>query len=390
MLNLIKVVQWILICIITSDVCMGKVEENSILIGQKTEIKSIILNETRTLYISLPRNYEDSQECYPVVFVLDAGMNFPVTATMIRYLSVYRTIPKMIVIGIENISQATRNRDFTSTSAKGGAAQRYPTAGGADSFLQFIKDELIPYVDTNYRTHPYRILIGHSLGGLFIGHALINEPELFGALLSISPSFWWNDFEPIDQLKLFMEKQSNINTHLIVTLADEGDAEDILMLQNLCVFMADKGGADFNCTFKHFPDQNHASTVIPSTLHGLQLIYSDWSLPWEVIKSGLRAVKAHYENLTHRFGYDIPLTKQVLHHAACSALVGGYSDIAIEMLEYNRERYPEYTATYSILSEAWEEKDHLQKALKFAQKALDKDPSSEKYQRRVQQLKEKQ
>jgi predicted alpha/beta superfamily hydrolase len=51
-------------------------------------------------------------------------------------------------------------------------------AGGADSFLRFIREELLPEVDRKYRTAPFRILMGHSLGGLFALHAFSRSPGL--------------------------------------------------------------------------------------------------------------------------------------------------------------------------------------------------------------------
>jgi predicted alpha/beta superfamily hydrolase len=71
----------------------------------------------------------------------------------------------MIIIGIINVD---RNRDYTPTYApnqKGGL--EFPTSGKAEKFLEYLKSELFPYIESNYKTQPYRILAGWSLGGLF-------------------------------------------------------------------------------------------------------------------------------------------------------------------------------------------------------------------------------
>ena len=97
----------------------------------------------------------------------------------------------MIIVAIVNVD---RNRDYTPTYApkqKGGL--EFPTSGKADKFLEFLKSELFPYVESNYRTQPYRIITGWSLGGLFTVFTYLEHPEYFSAYLAISPSLWWDN-----------------------------------------------------------------------------------------------------------------------------------------------------------------------------------------------------
>ncbi len=63
----------------------------------------------------------------------------------------------------------------------------------ADRFLQFLKQDLIPWTEAQYRTQPFRILVGHSLTGLFTLHTFLNSPDTFNAYLALSPALWWDD-----------------------------------------------------------------------------------------------------------------------------------------------------------------------------------------------------
>ena len=74
--------------------------------------------------------------------------------------------------------------------------------------LTDLERELIPYVESNFRTHPYRLLEGHSFGGLFSTYALMNKPELFNAFIIQAPALWWNKEEMTGQAKEFFK--SNI------------------------------------------------------------------------------------------------------------------------------------------------------------------------------------
>jgi hypothetical protein len=82
----------------------------------------------------------------------------------------------MLVVAIANTD---RVRDHSTPSQQEIEIARNPTHGGADNFLRFIRDELAPWVDGNYRTIAHRVLIGHSSGGSFAIHALITDPTVF-------------------------------------------------------------------------------------------------------------------------------------------------------------------------------------------------------------------
>ena len=81
------------------------------------------------------------------------------------------------------------------------------SSGGADKFLQFIETELMPEVEKRYRTQPFRVLAGHSLGGLFAVHALSTRPGLFNAYVAVSPSLWWDGQSEVNRFEGFIAKQ---------------------------------------------------------------------------------------------------------------------------------------------------------------------------------------
>ena len=92
---------------------------------------------------------------------------------------------EMIVIGITNTE---RTRDFTLTYDE--SYNEWGVSGGADNFLDFLEQELKPYISSNYRTNNYAIIAGHSLSALFTVYALHERPDMFHAF---SPSLWWHD-----------------------------------------------------------------------------------------------------------------------------------------------------------------------------------------------------
>ncbi|WP_296317130.1 alpha/beta hydrolase, partial [Winogradskyella sp. UBA3174] len=157
-----------------------------IVIGTKHILHSNILNEEREYWINLPESYnndEESYKKYPVLIVLDGNTHFKSITGIVSYMSGNGEIPEMIVVAIQNVD---RRRDYTPDKT---ITVRENNSGGGDKFLSFLEDELIPELNREYRTEPYRILFGHSLGGLLATHAYMKEKTLFNSFISVDPSF---------------------------------------------------------------------------------------------------------------------------------------------------------------------------------------------------------
>jgi enterochelin esterase-like enzyme len=128
-----------------------------IVLGYQATIHSSVLGEDRDILIYLPDTYMTSENAYPVIYLLDGRFNFQHTTSTVELLARLGHIPRMIVIAIANVD---RRRDFTAT-----VSPDTRLGGGAEPLLDFIEQELVPYVEQGFRTQPYRIIIGHSLGG---------------------------------------------------------------------------------------------------------------------------------------------------------------------------------------------------------------------------------
>lgn len=159
--------------------------------GRSYQIVSSRLGETRTYDVSLPSDYSTSKERYPLMVVLDGESLREPAAAIARFYAASSMIPRTIVVGVRN---AHRSRDMTPAASAGYTPPpEVGASGGADAFLGFLADELIPQLEQRYRTAPMRVLIGHSLSGLFVMHAIAKRPALFTGYIVMEPSIWWND-----------------------------------------------------------------------------------------------------------------------------------------------------------------------------------------------------
>ncbi len=147
---------------------IGYAQDVYVKLGIKDSVYSKILNENRQLIFSLPKDYETSQETYPVLYLLDGSENNLINARLI----IYSLRLKMIIVAITNTD---RDRDMMPISRPS-----YEVANPeAEKFISFLASELIPHIDKKYRTNGQKTIRGKSLSGLFVMYAFLSKPELF-------------------------------------------------------------------------------------------------------------------------------------------------------------------------------------------------------------------
>ena len=183
--------------------------------AEEVTLTSSRLNEDRIMSIYLPDSYHKGSQKYPVIYLLDGKTHFHHATGAISFLSNQRIIPEMIVVSIHNVD---RNRDFSPVPDT-----RLPTSGGAENFLGFVSDELTNYIDKNYRTSGFNILMGHSFGGEFAVYALLQKPEVFDAYIAISPYLQYADNYIVEESKKLLQSNYDPQKYFYMTIGDEPD-----------------------------------------------------------------------------------------------------------------------------------------------------------------------
>lgn len=178
-------------------------------------IESEALGESRHVTVHFPDFYaRDLETGYPVWVVLDGTWNGPISAEVARTFDRADLSPGHLVVGVENVPRG-RNRDLLPPGVNANGVD-----GGADAFLAFIETELLPEIEARYRTTGVRLLSGHSLGGLFVGYALDERPDLFDGWFAFSPSYWAADGAEADRVIAVSESDSG-NETVYLNIGDE-------------------------------------------------------------------------------------------------------------------------------------------------------------------------
>ena len=196
-----------------------------IVAGEAWAISSKVLGEERQVVVSTPRGYERGTERYPVLYMTDGNAHLVHTRGTVDFLSRNGLMPDVLIVAIANTD---RTRDLTPTRGFGQRLDGTPVpveSGGAPKFLDFVEKELVPFVEAKYRTAPFRIFAGHSLGGLLALDALVERPDLFGASIAASPALGWDHDVILAKVADFLAGRKELRHTLFVTMADEERGE---------------------------------------------------------------------------------------------------------------------------------------------------------------------
>ncbi len=166
---------------------------------QFTLTSKYVEGEKYLIRVSLPVNYNSYDYSFPVLYVLDGDKSFGMTKEIADWLIWFGEIRDIIVVGI-SYGQGTdawwekRERDYTHCSDTMLARGSAKYAGGAQNFLKFVKNELIPVVDRKFKTlHDSNALMGISYGGMLTSYVLFAQPEMFNGFIILGPTLIWKN-----------------------------------------------------------------------------------------------------------------------------------------------------------------------------------------------------
>lgn len=349
--------------------CSHPAAKNDIVIGKIDSIYSKTLGEERKIWVYMPggdNGRSASGQRYPVVYLLDGDAHFSSVMGMIQQLSEINgntVCPDMILVGIPNTD---RMRDLTPTHAGSNFyvdSDAIRTAGGGENFTAFIERELMPHIDSIYPTAPYRMLIGHSLGGLMVINTLVHHPQLFNAYLAIDPSMWW------DNQKLLRQTESALAGHrfdgktLYLGVANTmepgmdtarvrkdttGTTFHIRSILSLADALKKNKDNGLRWNYKYYDGDNHGSVPLISEYDALRFIFDFYNTPvtnklFDSSMTGaaaVAAIKDHYKVISGHMGYDVQPPLEYINGLGYAFLQRKMMEKAAAFFKLNIDNYP--------------------------------------------------
>ena len=180
----------LIICVLI--ICLYKTASSQPLPPLTDSIHSKILNETRGIQVIMPDDYKPgSKEKYEIVYILDGEWYWDLVPFTYNFAASANYIPKSIFVLIRNRylnGVNLRGRDFTPTRVTPDSS-----TGGADRFYDFVKNEVIPYIEKKYPSNGQRTLVGSSASGLFCVYAFVKDPAFFQSYVASDPSIGYDN-----------------------------------------------------------------------------------------------------------------------------------------------------------------------------------------------------
>ena len=326
-----------------------------IVMGMRYELASDVLGELRTVDVHLPANYASSFERCPVLIVLDPSQHFRHVAATTDLLARARAIPPMIVVGVHSTD---RRRDLTPTEVQG-----FPDSGGADTFLNFLVDELVPWLDRRYRTAPYRVVVGESWGGLFGVHALIQRPDAIQGCIALEPRLGWGDGAVASALELALAERETWRASL--HLARSGEQRKSTSHVDAALALAERDLPErFELSGRVHTEDSRGTLALTAVPAGLRTLYSMWpSKPVTIKTASLEKLTARSVELSEHFGYAIPVPESDMNTLGYRLLGLDRIEDAVAVFERNATTWPESANVYDSLGDALDRAGDPERAL---------------------------
>jgi hypothetical protein len=389
-------------------------QPNNIIIGRTDSIYSTQLNEYRSILVHIPQDKPDDfypNQKYPVIYVFDGDIRFFLSVVTVTELlgggGGNYMFPKMMVVSIVNTD---RTRDLTPTHATSGAIGMpdflLKTSGGGEKFANFLEKELIPHIDSLYPAAPYRVIIGHSLGGLTAINLLLKHKHMFNSYVAIDPSMHWDNKKLLNQSKVILNENNYTNISLYLAISNtlgkgntlqpvmKDSTEQTLPIRTELEFrdiLNQSKRNNLNFKSKYYSDYDHGSIPLIAIYDALPFLFSFYPInfPFEeffnpTYKNDSILID-HYKEVSKRMNYEVKAPGEFVDALAHQLLDSKQFDRAYKFFKLNIDNYENSFKSYDSMGDFYIAKGDITVAAKYYNKALSIKNNSET-QRKLKDL----
>lgn len=349
-------------------------DDNKIVIGKIDSVYSKVLHEERKIWVYTPditSATHDSTQHYPVLYLLDGDAHFQSVAGLVQQLSQANgntVLPEMIIVAIPNTD---RTRDLTPTHVVSDPpmmdSNLSKTSGGGENFVSFIEKELIPHIDSAYQTSSYKLLVGHSFGGLTVMDVLTNHTKLFNAYIAIDPSMWYDHqrFLASTEKKLAAQKYNGVRLYVgIANTMPDGMTLDKMKKDTSTntrhirsIFELDKfikanpqNGLQYSSNY--YDNDNHGSVPLIAEYNGLRFIFNYYRLNltpddyYDSTNAVVNKFQKHYAIVSQNLGYKVSPNELFINTLGYDAMSKKHYERSAALFKMNITNYPNSNNAY--------------------------------------------
>jgi predicted alpha/beta superfamily hydrolase len=342
-------------------------------------IKSETYQVDRKLSIHLPADFSKSKK-YPVSFVLDSQDQLEDHVSVVNFLSKKGVIPEMIVVGIH---QVNRGSELTHVHD---SLNFMPFNGRGAKFEEFLTKEVIPYIDSVYGVSPYRILTGHSLGGLFAANVMLKS-DLFDAYILLDPALWWKDAQIMDEVrkkqldvewqsdKIYLAIANSLPSHIVdANVAQKDTTNATLGFRSVVNFDELFQSGMIHKESGYYPKESHGTIPFVGTYDGMKFLFSFYKKPsfQSMTDSSHIILEEHYKMVSKKLNYEVlPSTYDLTGMAWRCQEIDKNHGRAFSFIQLYIKLYPKDAKAYMLMGKHYEIIGKKKKSKEFYEKGME-------------------
>lgn len=242
--------------------------------SQLRHLKSSATGRNYDIYVLLPSNYAQNQKKYPVLYLLDGQWDFKLLDAIYGGLFYDEFVPEMIIVGI---TYSGKDADYGALRAMDYTPVHDPFlfgSGDAPKFLAFLKEQLLPFVESEYRVDSsQRVLMGSSFGGIFTLYALFSDPRLFSGYVAASPSVVYGDRFAFKQEAAYASSHKDLPVKLFLSV---GQIEELRQpVEEFMQVIKKRNYTNLQMETRIIAGERHAGNKPEAYNRGLRFIFQD-------------------------------------------------------------------------------------------------------------------
>lgn len=253
-------------------------------------LKSRHLNSTRQIKIELPKNYDPSSQVkHPIIVVFDGDYLFEPVSGQVHFQTYFDQMPESIIVGVVQGNERFYDSYFDEASG-------LPFESGK-RFFDFVETELLPYLDDNYNTSPFRVAVGHDLMGNFINSFVFTERPTFNAYINLSPDYKGSMSNNL--VKRLERMNEDVFYYLATSDRDLSNLQESIGATNVSLKQIDSQNLTYY--FDELKEDTHYSLVTGALSKALDKIFEIYK---PIYKKELREKVLPYEGTLDKYLSD--------------------------------------------------------------------------------------
>lgn len=301
------------------------------------DLESKNLNEVRPVFIRLPANYAaEPTKKYPTLYILNEKDNFDWASYIVELQASRFGIEDMLVVGLPHTGNYwDDNHPFAEEKGLKPSAQ-------AQKYSAFIREEIIPYMEKNYRANDGRFIVGHSISGLFVTHLFMQHPDSFSTFIALSPSFHQAPQMP-EAVEQFLKSGQIVQSQIYMSLGRLEHEQIQKGYGQVRQLFEDYAPQNLRYHIGYMDDTDHLLSAFNGTYGALAWVYADYTIQSEIAQNlSYEDFIRHYDTLSERLNYEVkPRERFLTGFAQFLAKRVGNLKAGLIMIAVARHYYPQ-------------------------------------------------